>query len=158
MTKKDNREVLLKNKKYFIIKFLSSLFIRAFLLLIPIYYSYSIDAITNGDYRQSYIMIIMFFIFFMLYRVTEVINQITYYKLHSNLYKTYLKLGLYKTCNNSLYSLSRFSLSEYSNIMSEDFEMISDYYSTLVIRIVEISLDGGELRIEVDDDAAWHLE
>ena len=46
--------------------------------------------------------------------------------------------GLVKTYNNSLYSFSRFSLSEYSNIMSEDFELISDYYSTLVIRIVEI--------------------
>ena len=100
MTKKDNKEVLLKNKKYFIIKFISSLFIRIFLLLIPIYYSYGIDAITNGNYKHAYIMIIMFFVFFMLYRLTEVINQITYYKLYSNLYKTYLNLGLYKTCNN----------------------------------------------------------
>lgn len=138
MTKKDNKEVLLKNSKYFFLKFISSLFIRIFLLLIPIYYSYSIDEITNGNYNHAYIMIIMFFVFFMLYRVTEVINQITYYKLYSNLYKTYLNLGLYKTCNNSLYSLSRFSLSEYSNIMSEDFETMSDYYATLVIRIVEI--------------------
>ena len=138
MTKKDNKEVLLKNSKYFVIKFISSLFIRVFLLLIPIYYSFSIDEITKGDYNHAYIMIFMFFIFFMLYRVTEVINQITYYKLYSNLYKTYLNLGLYKTCNNSLYSLSRFNLSEYSNIMSEDFETISDYYATLVIRIVEI--------------------
>ena len=138
MTKKDNKEVLLKNSKYFVIKFISSLFIRVFLLLIPIYYSYSIDEITKGNYNQAYIMIIMFFIFFMLYRVTEVINQITYYKLYSNLYKTYLNLGLYKTCNNSLYSLSRFSLSEFSNIMSEDFESLSDYYATLVIRCVEI--------------------
>ena len=138
MTKKDNKEVLLKNSKYFVIKFISSLFIRTFLLLIPIYYSYSIDSITKGDYNAAYIMIIMFFIFFVLYRVSEVINQITYYNLYSNLYKTYLNLGLYKTCNNSLYSLSRFNLSEYSNIMSEDFETLSDYYATMVIRIVEI--------------------
>ena len=138
MTKKDNKEVILKNSKYFVIKFFSSILIRAFLLLIPIYYSYSIDSITKGNYNHAYIMIIMFFVFFMLYRITEVINQITYYNLYSNLYKTYLNLGLYKTCNNSLYSLSRFSLSEYSNIMSEDFETMSDYYATLVIRIVEI--------------------
>ena len=138
MTKKDNKEVLLKNSKYFVIKFVSSLFIRIFLLLIPIYYSYAIDLITKGDYNQAYIMIVMFFVFFMLYRLTEVINQKTYYALYSNLYKTYLKLGLYKTCNNSLYSLSRFTLSEYANIMSEDFETLSDYYAAIVIRIVEI--------------------
>jgi len=138
MTKKDNKEVLLSNKKYFIIKFICSLFLRGFLLLIPIYYSYGIDAITNGNYNHAYIMIIMFFVFFMLYRLSEIINQKTYYNLYSNLYKTYLNLGLYKTCNNSLYSLSRFSMSEYSNIMSEDFEVMSEYYSTLVIRTVEI--------------------
>ena len=138
MTKKDNKEVLLKNKKYFIAKFISSLFIRIFLLLIPIYYSYGIDEITRGNYNAAYFMIVMFFVFYFLYRITEVINQKTYYSLFSNLYKTYLELGLYKTCNNSLYSLSRFSLSEYSNIMSEDFEVLSEHYATLVIRIVEI--------------------
>ena len=138
MTKEENRKVLLKNKRWFLFKFLASLLIRAFLLIIPLYYSYLIDELTKGNYNAAYQMLIMFFIFTILYRITEVINQISYYKLYSNLYKTYLDLGFSKTCNNSLYSLSRFSLSEYSNIMSEDFETLSDYYTTLVIRIVEI--------------------
>ena len=138
MTKEENRKVLLKNKRWFLFKFLASLFIRTFLLIIPLYYSYLIDELTKGNYNAAYQMLIMFFIFTILYRITEVINQISYYKLYSHLYKTYLDLGLSKTCNNSLYSLSRFSLSEYSNIMSEDFETLSDYYTTLVIRIVEI--------------------
>lgn len=138
MTKEENKKVLKKNTKYFILKFICSLFIRAFLLVIPIYYSYGIDEITRGNYSAAYHMIIMFFVFTMLYRISEVVNQITYYILYSKLYKTYLDLGLYKTCNNSVYSLSRFSLSEYSNIMSEDFETLSDYYATMVIRVVEI--------------------
>ncbi len=138
MTKDENRRILLKNKKYFIIKFICSLALRAFLLAIPIYYSFGIDEITRGNFNAAYQMIIMFFVFTVLYRISEVINQIAYYKLYSNLYKSYMELGLAKTCNNSLYSLSRFSLSEYSNIMSEDFETLSDYYATMVIRIVEI--------------------
>ncbi|MGN1352919.1 MAG: ABC transporter transmembrane domain-containing protein [Bacilli bacterium] len=138
MTKEENRKVLLKNKRWFLFKFLASLFIRTFLLIIPLYYSYLIDELTKGNYNAAYQMLIMFFIFTILYRITEVMNQISYYKLYSNLYKTYLDLGFSKTCNNSLYSLSRFSLSEYSNIMSEDFETLSDYYTTLVIRVVEI--------------------
>ena len=100
MTKSENRAVLFKNTKHFIIKFICSLLIRAFLLVIPIYYSYGIDAITNGNYQVAYNMIIMFFIFTMLYRFSEVLNQITYYKLYSNLYKTYLEMGIAKTCNN----------------------------------------------------------
>ena len=138
MTKEENRKVLLKNKRWFLFKFLASLLIRTFLLIIPLYYSYLIDELTKGNYNAAYQMLIMFFIFTILYRITEVMNQISYYKLYSNLYKTYLDLGFSKTCNNSLYSLSRFSLSEYSNIMSEDFETLSDYYTTLVIRVVEI--------------------
>ena len=138
MTKTENKKILLENKKWFLFKFVASLFIRAFLLIIPLYYSYLIDELTNGNFDAAYKMLIMFFIFTMLYRLSEIINQKTYYSLYSNLYKSYAKLGLTKTCNNSLYSLSRFSLSEYSNIMSEDFETLSDYYATLVIRIVEI--------------------
>ena len=105
MTKKENKEVLKKNSKYFIIKFIVSLLLRVFLLAIPIFYSRGIDAITNGNYNAAYHMIIMFFIFALFYRLSEIINQITYYKLYSNLYKTYLGLGLSKTCNNSVYSL-----------------------------------------------------
>ena len=138
MTKKENREVLKKNTKYLVYKFIVSLFIRIFLLLIPIYYAYIIDEVTKGNYDKTIEMIILFFTFTMLYRLFEVINQKAYYKLYSNLYKTYLDLGLQKTCNNSVYSLSRFSLSEYSNIMSEDFETLSDYYTAWIIRFVEI--------------------
>ena len=85
MTKSENREVLKKNTKYFVLKFIVSLLLRGFLLVIPIYYSYGIDAITNGNYNVAYNMIIMFFVFAVLYRLSEVINQITYYKLYSNI-------------------------------------------------------------------------
>lgn len=138
MTKEENKKVLKKNSGWFLYKFIASLLIRAFLLVIPIYYSYLIDELTKGNFNASIHMLIMFFVFTMLYRLLEIINQNSYYKLYSNLYKTYLDLGFTKTINNSLYSLSRFSLSEYSNIMSEDFETLSDYYATLVMRIVEI--------------------
>lgn len=138
MTKEENKKVLKKNSGWFLYKFIASLLIRAFLLVIPIYYSYLIDELTKGNFNASIHMLIMFFVFTMLYRFLEIINQNSYYKLYSNLYKTYLDLGFTKTINNSLYSLSRFSLSEYSNIMSEDFETLSDYYATLVMRIVEI--------------------
>ena len=111
MTKEENKKVLKKNSGWFLYKFIASLLIRAFLLVIPIYYSYLIDELTKGNFNASIHMLIMFFVFTMLYRFLEIINQISYYKLYSNLYKTYLDLGFNKTINNSLYSLSRFSLS-----------------------------------------------
>lgn len=138
MVSNDNKKILLFHKGKIIIKFIVSVILNILLLIIPIYYSKLIDALSIGEFNQAYILIIVFASLIIIYRIIEYFNQKAYFWLYLALYKSYMNLGLSKTFNNSLYSLSRFSLSEYSNIMSEDFEMISDYYSTLVIRIVEI--------------------
>lgn len=134
----DNKKILLSHKGKFAIKFIVSSILNVLLLIIPIYYSKLIDTLSIGNFDKSYLFIIIFAILTILYRIIEYYNQKAYFWLYLGLYKSFMNLGLSKTFNNSLYSLSRFSLSEYSNIMSEDFEMVSDYYSTLVIRIVEI--------------------
>ena len=138
MSKEDNKKVLFSHKGKFIIKFIVSIILNVLLLVIPIYYSKLIDALSFLDFNKAILFIIVFASLTIIYRIIEYFNQKTYFWLYLSLYKSYMNLGLSKTFNNSLYSLSRFSLSEYSNIMSEDFEMVSDYYSTLVIRIVEI--------------------
>ena len=138
MTKDENRKILFLCKKEFIIKLIISILLIGILLVIPILYSYGIDYINDTNFNKAYLIFIILGITFIIYRILEIINQKSYYRLYSKLYKNYMNKGLEKTCNNSLYSLSRFSLSEYSSILSEDFELLSDYYSTLVIRIVEI--------------------
>ena len=138
MEKDENRKILFSHKGKFIWKFIISIILNVLLLIIPIYYSNLIDAITAFQYNSAYLFIIIFGLLTIVYRIVEYFNQKAYFSLYLALYKSYMNLGITRTFNNSLYSLSRFSLSEYSNILSEDFEMISDYYSTLVIRIVEI--------------------
>lgn len=138
MAKDDNKKIILSHKGKFFIKFIVSILLNVFLLIIPIYYSKLIDALSIMDFNKAYLFIIIFASLTIIYRIIEYFNQKAYFWLYLALYQSYMNLGLNKTFNNSLYSLSRFSLSEYSNIMSEDFEMVSDYYSTLVIRIVEI--------------------
>lgn len=138
MTKEENKKILLLCKKEFILKLIVSIFLTGILLIIPIFYSYGIDYINELNFNKAYTTFIILGVFFIVYRILEIINQKAYFRLYSKLYKNYMNKGLEKTCNNSLYSLSRFSLSEYSSILSEDFELLSDHYSTLVIRIVEI--------------------
>ena len=138
MSKEENRQILLRHKGKIILKFIISIILNILLLIIPIYYSKIIDSITLNHFDKAYLYIIFFGILTIVYRFIEYINQKAYYYLYMALYKSYMNLGLLKTFNNSIYSLSRFSLSEFSNIMSEDFEMVSDYYSTLIIRIVEL--------------------
>ena len=138
MSKEENKKILLLHKGKFTIKFIISILLNVLLLVIPLYYSKLIDSLSDLEFNKAYLFIIIFGSLTIIYRLIEYFNQKAYFWLYLGLYKSYMNLGLSKTFNNSLYSLSRFSLSEYSNIMSEDFEMVSDYYSTLVIRIVEI--------------------
>ncbi len=138
MTKSENKKVLLCNSKWFILKLVVSILFKALLLVIPIFYSYGIDSISKGDYNGAYLMIGVYLGSFILYRIFEMVNQWSYYVLYAKVYKTYVNLGLTKTYNNSIYSLSRINSSEYSNIMSEDFEVLSDYYATLVFRFVDL--------------------
>ena len=138
MSNVDNKKILLSHKGKFLIKFIISIILNVLLLIIPIYYSKLIDSLSVMNFNRAYLFILVFASLTIIYRVIEYLNQKAYFWLYLSLYKSYMNLGLNKTFSNSLYSLSRFSLSEYSNIMSEDFEMVSDYYSTLVIRIVEI--------------------
>lgn len=138
MTKDENKKIIFSHKGKFFWKFVVSIILNVLLLIIPIFYSKIIDSLTNLNYQDVYYYIIIFGLLTIFYRFIEYFNQKAYFLLYFALYKSYMSLGLSKTFDNSLYSLSRFSLSEYSNILSEDFEMISDYYSTLVIRLVEI--------------------
>ena len=133
MVKEDNKKILLSHKAKFIIKFIVSIILNVLLLIIPIYYSKLIDALNILDFNKAFSFIIVFASLTIVYRIVEYFNQKAYFWLYLALYKSYMNLGLKKTFNNSLYSLSRFSLSEFSNIMSEDFEMVSEYYSTLIV-------------------------
>ncbi len=138
MSRDENKRIIWFHKEKIILKFIISIILNVLLLIIPIYYSRIIDELSNNDFSRVYILIIIFGLLTITYRMVEYFNQKIYFWLYLALYKSYMNLGLSKTFKNSLYSLSRFSLSEFSNIMSEDFEMVSDYYSTLIIRIVEI--------------------
>ena len=138
MSKEENKKIIFQNKVKFLVKFIVSVILNVLLLVIPIYYSKLIDALSIGDFASAKVFIIIFGLLTIAYRFSDYYNQKAYFWLYFSLYKSYMNLGLSKTFSNSIYSLSRFSLSEYSNIMSEDFELISEYYSTLVIRIVEI--------------------
>ena len=138
MTREETKKILWFHKFSFIKKLIISIILNVLLLIIPIYYSKIIDSLTNIKYQEVYYFLLLFGILTIIYRLIEYFNQKFYFSLYFALYKSFMSEALLKTFDNSLYSLSRFSLSEYSNIMSEDFEMISDYYSTLVIRIVEI--------------------
>ncbi len=123
--------------EYFL-KFFTSLVIRGILLVIPILFSTAIDSITNNNYDQAVIFLIISIIITFVYRLFEGFNQMAYYKLYNKLFNHYNSLALSKTFDNSLFSLSRFSSSSYANIVITDVDIISGFFTAGVIRVVQI--------------------
>jgi len=123
--------------EYFL-KFLTSLIIRGILLIIPILFSEVIDFVTDKNYDGAVVLIVVSILITLVYRLFEGFNQMAYYKLYGKLFNYYNSLALSKTVDNSLFSLSRFTSSAYSNIVITDVDVISGFFTAGVIRIIQI--------------------
>ena len=75
MEKEDNKKILLSHKTKFAIKFIVSIILNVLLLIIPIYYSKLIDALSILDLDKAYSFIIVFASLTILYRIIEYFNQ-----------------------------------------------------------------------------------
>lgn len=134
----ESTKILKKCTKEISLKFIISFLLRGSLLIIPILYSDAINEVTNSNYDRGYYLIIASILVTMIYYLSQVLNEIIYYYLYNKLYNLYTKLATESTIKNSMYSLSRFSLGEYTNILNSDVEIIATFLSDTVIRVVKI--------------------
>lgn len=138
-------ELSIINKKcrfLYIIKFIISCLYRGSVLVIPIFYSYAVEEISNGNLNQAYLLGIFLLIFTIAYYLIEMINDYAYEKLYYKLYQGLTKTCLKFTEQNSIYSLSRITLGEYNSIMTNDINVVADCYGSIpmvIARIIEFS-------------------
>ena len=137
-TKELTKKILASCKKDFVLKVFTSVFSRMFLLIIPVIYSDAIDYATKSNFEKAYYFILISIVITILYYFFEMINIHAYYKLYRNIYGKFTKEAYESTINNSVYSLSRFSLGEYSNIVNTDVDIITTYYATTVMWVIRI--------------------
>lgn len=127
-----------KHKLDILWKIITSVSIRVVLLISPILYSKAIDAISESKYNLAANFLILTFFVTGLHYIFNYINQSAYYNLYNKLYR-YLGWNIIKnTQSNSAYSLSRFSLGEYSNMLNSDMNIIVDFLDSSIIRIVRV--------------------
>lgn len=140
---KQEIEQVVKNSKFlFIMKLLISCVLRGVVLVIPFFYSYAVEKITDGNLNQAYILGSFLLIFTVVYYISEMINDYAYEKLYYKIYLGLTKMGLNFTEKNSIYSLSRISLGEYHSIMTSDIDVIADSYANIpmtIARVIELS-------------------
>lgn len=135
---KEFKKVLKNARKEFIIKFITSILLRGILLVIPVLFSSAVDMATKGDYNSAFVYIIISIAITIFYRLTEGINQKTFYDLYNRLYCYYNSRGVDKTNENSIFSLSRFNLGQYTNMLTTDVDVISSFFANGVIRVVQL--------------------
>lgn len=136
--KKVTFSILKASKKVLLLKVLTSTLIRASLLIIPIFWSKAVDYISNKNIRVACFYVFISLLVTVAYWFFEHINQKVFYKLYNKLYNAYMKESVTATYQNSMYSLSRFTIGEYSNICNTDVDVIAAFFSNNVIRVVRI--------------------
>lgn len=136
--KAENDRVLKNSKKEFIINTINSILLRGAVLIIPVIWSYALDNIYEGLYDKAIKLIILSLIITVVYYELEQLYQVTFYKLYNKLYNLYENSYTDNFYKNSLFSLSRFSLGEYNNLLNSDIDVIASYYANFPMRIIRI--------------------
>lgn len=121
-----------------LLKTVISICYRGTLLLTPIFWGKAIDMLTIGKMPDCYRLVVITLIVTLAYYVSACYNQIIYYKLYNRMYQDFSKAIYNSVVNNSLYSLSRFKLGEFSNITNTDIDIVVAFLCDLVLKIVRV--------------------
>lgn len=132
------KKIIKISKGPLILKFISSIIIRVFLLVIPIILSTIINYITVNKFKEAIVSSLILIAIVVFYRLSEAINQVLYFNLHTKIYSYYNDLAINKTNDNSLFSLSRFSLGEYTNMVITDVDILTTFIVSNVVRVIQI--------------------
>ena len=136
--KKELKIVFKVAKWEYFLKILISILLRGVLLAIPILFSVAVNAVTTSDKNLFLIMLCVSFALVAVYRFLDGYNYVSYYKLYSKIFDYYNEQAISITKDNSLFSLSRFTPGQYTNIVISDVDVISTFLSSIIMRIVQL--------------------
>lgn len=130
--------VLKKSRKYIFLRGICSLIYRGIAMITPILFSNAVNLVTAGNYSKSILVAVIAILAVAVFRMFDVICTYAWHKMYNSLYDNYTRLGVNKVFDNSMYSLSRFNVGEFLNIMSTDINVMSDFYCNLIMRLIRI--------------------
>lgn len=126
-------DIIKKSKKEVIIKVVTSLFVRGLLLLIPIYWSKTINYLTDNNINKAYYLVILILMLSVLYYGWEYLNQRAWFKFYNKLYMEYTNIV---TKDNS--NFDKITLAEFINIINNDIDIICTFMGNSITRIIQI--------------------
>ena len=136
--KQELKTVLKVAKWEFLLKTFTSIMIRGILLIIPILFSAAINCIYAKETNTTVLLLVISMVLVGIYRFFEGYNQVVFYKLYNKIFEYYNDEAIKLTKDNSMFSLSRFTPGEYTNMVITDIDIISSFFSSGVIRVVQM--------------------
>lgn len=129
----DTKKIIKNSRREVIYKIITSLFIQGLALIIPVFWSNTINEVTEGNYKVGYYLIIITLMLSIFYYLWSYFNQKTWYRFYNKMYKEYTSLTISKTKD-----INNINLGEYTNILNNDIDIICNFLGNIVTRIIQI--------------------
>lgn len=129
----ETKKIIKKSKREVTYKIITSLFIQLLALIIPVFWSNTINEVTEGNYKIGYYLIIITLLLSIFYYLWSYLNQKTWFKFYNKLYVEYTNITISETKN-----INKINLGEYTNILNNDIDIICNFLGNLITRILQI--------------------
>ena len=123
--------ILKRTKKELIRKIITSVVIQGLLLIIPVYWTNSINHATALEFDSAFKLVIITLILSLLYYLWSYFNQKSWFEYYNRLYLEYTNLVMEGSVDNV-------TLGEYTNIINNDIDIIGTFIGNAVTRIIQI--------------------
>lgn len=129
----DTKKILKTAKKEVILKIITSLFIQGLALVVPVFWSNTINEVTDGNFKIGYYLITITLLLSLFYYIWSYFNQKTWYRFYNKLYTEYTSITTSRTKN-----INKINLGEYTNILNNDIDIICNFFGNLITRIFQV--------------------
>ena len=129
----NTKKILKRAKKEVILKTITSLFIQSLALIIPVFWSKTVNEVTDTNYKVGYYLIIITALLTIFYYFWSYLNQKTWFRLYNKIYNEYTLETISETAN-----INKINLGEYTNILNNDIDIICNFFCNLVTRIFQV--------------------
>ena len=136
MKNKDNyTNIVLKDSyKELMYKIVTSVFIRGLLLIIPIFWSNTVNRLSENNFNKTYSIIIVIILLSIFYYIWQYLNQVSWYRFYNRLYLGYTALITKNNSNN----IKKVTLGEYTNVINNDIDILCNFLGNGVARIIQV--------------------
>ena len=130
---RETTKIIKRSKREVTYKIITSLFIQGLALIIPVFWSNTINEVTDGNYKIGYYLVIITALLSFFYYIWSYLNQKVWFTFYNKLYTEYTSLTISETKN-----INNINLGEYTNILNNDIDIICNFLVNLITRIFQV--------------------